>query len=107
MGFIRKITGTQAQIDAGDRNAAAQEAATKQAAASEAAALQTQARAAADQQSLMSARMAAEDQAREAANRPLDTADVQLRGDSTETVSTARRKKRAQFGRSYSSGVSL
>jgi hypothetical protein len=107
MGYLRKLTGAQGQIDAMNANAAASEAATKQAAAGQMAQLQQSARAAADNQAMVSARQAAESAASEAAMQPLGTADVSLSAPQEDTVTAQRSKKRAAYGRNYSSGVSI
>jgi hypothetical protein len=107
MGFIRKITGVQAQIDAAKQNAAAQEKATKQAADAQSESLMSAAKAAADQQSMLAARRVVENKAADLASTPLATADVQLDQSPTESVTARRAKRKATYGRSYSSGVSI
>lgn len=107
MGFVRKITGVQAQIDATNANAAAQEDATKQAAARQQAELMASAKAAADQQAQMAARMAVEQKASDLASAPLESADVQLDQNSPDSVTATRAKRKAAFGRNYSAGVSI
>lgn len=105
MGFVRKITGVQGQIDAAKRNAKAQEDATKQAAAAQAQALNASANAAAQQQAQLAARSAAEAKAASAVSAPLDQADVQL--DDSGATTAARKSRRAVFGKNYSTGVSI
>lgn len=107
MGFVRKITGVQAQIDSTNANAAAQAEATKSAADSQQAALMQSAQASATQQAQLSARSAAEAKASTAVSAPLGKADVQLDTNPTESVSASRNRKRASFGRNYSTGVSI
>lgn len=108
MGFIRKISGVQAQIDATNKNAAAQEDATRQAASQQQQALMDSARAAADQQANAAARMAVERKASDIASAPLESADVQLDQNSPDSVTATRAKRKAAFGRNYaSSGVSI
>jgi hypothetical protein len=107
MGFVRKKTGIQGQIDAAAMNADAQEAATKQAAMAQQRALMDSARAAAASTSQIAARAAAESKAADAASQPLATADVQLDDPTGQDGVAARRTRRASFGRGYSSGVNL
>jgi hypothetical protein len=108
MGFVRKITGVQGQIDATNRNTDAQNNATKQAAQAQAAALQASAQAAADGQAQAAARSAAEQKAADAVSAPLDQADVQLQSNNTDQTTTEQRRTRqASYGRNYSGGVSI
>ena len=107
MGFVRKITGVQSQIDATEQNAAAQENATKQAAAAQTQTLMQNAPATAAQQGQLAARSAAEAKASAAVSQPLDSADVQLQADSPDSAAASRNKRRAAFGRNYSTGVSI
>lgn len=107
MGAVRKITGSQDQTDAINRNADTQAAATKAAADAQQAALMQSAKAAADQQAQMAARNAAEDKARDAASAPLASADVQLEVQPSESAAATRRNRKAAFGRNYSGGVSI
>lgn len=114
MGFVRKITGADAQIKNARREAEAAEknneitaAANKQAADAQAQQMIQSSRAAADTQAMLQARTAAEDKARTVASQPLATANVQLDGDPGESSAATRSKRRAQFGRNYSSGVSI
>lgn len=109
IGFVRKVTGVQGQIDAANANAEAQVQATEQASKASAQAQQDSARAAADQQAMLAARNAAETAASDAASQPLETADVQLDTNSGESASATRRTRRAVFGKNYgsSSGVSI
>lgn len=104
MGFVRKITGVQSQIDATNKNADAQIEATKKSAELNQAALAETARAAAEQQAMMSARNAATDKAKEAISTPTESVQVDLAASETPTT---RRGRRAQFGRGVSSGVSI
>jgi hypothetical protein len=108
MGFVRKLTGVQKQIDATNRNADAQIKAAKMAADSQVAALNAGAKAVADNQRLAADRARVEQTASEAANIPMGVADVALDAGATESVGVARRKVRAQFGKgSYSAGVGI
>lgn len=108
MGFIRKITGVQGQIDATNANAKAQEDATREAARMQQQSLMESARAAADSQAQQAARMAVEQKAADVAGAPLESADVQLDQNSPDSVTATRSKRRAAFGRNYaSSGVSI
>lgn len=107
MGFIRKITGVQDQIDATNRNADEQAAATEQAAKAQQAALAASAKAAADSQAQMAARSAAEEKAKDVASAPLAAADVQLDANAPDSVTATRAKRKASYGRNYSGGVSI
>jgi hypothetical protein len=107
MGKIRKWTGADAQINAARANAAAQEESTKQAADAQLRTLTDSARAAAQQQTQIAARLAAENKASAAATAPLATADVQLDETGGADPAAQRRTRRAAFGRSYNSGVNL
>lgn len=102
MGFVRKITGVQAQTDAANRNADAQETATKEATKNQAAALAASAKAAAQQQAQIAARSAAESLAEDAAKAPLGTAEVRLDTSGDESVVKAKNQRKASFGREYS-----
>jgi hypothetical protein len=107
MGFLRKITGVQGQIDATNRNAQAQADATVQASRDQQAALSASAKAAADAQGQIAARAAVEAKASEAASQPLDSADVQLDASPTESVAATRAKRKVSYGRNYAGGVSI
>lgn len=107
MGYVRKKTGVQGQIDAANRNADAQIAATKQAADQAQQQLMLAAKAAAEQQAMIAGRMAAEKKASDAAGQPLDVAEVQLDEAPTQSAIAAKRSKRASFGRNYSTGVGI
>lgn len=102
MGFIRKITGVQAQIDAAARNADAQIAATQQAAINTQGTLNAQAKAAADQMAMQAAREAVADKAAAVIGQPLATAEVALE----DPTARPQRKTRGAFGRG-TSGVSI
>ena len=103
MGFLRKVSGVQSQIDATNRNADAQIEATQKAAEMNQQQLAETARAAAEQQSMMAARNAAMDKAKDAVSVPTESVQVDLAA--TETPGT-RRNRRAQFGRG-NTGVSI
>lgn len=107
MGFIRKITGVQAQIDSANRNADIQEQGIRESAAAQQRELQQSAKAAADQQSMLAARNAAEAKAADAAALPLGVAEVQLAKDTGQSATAARRTRRAKYGTGYSTGVSI
>lgn len=107
MGFVRKITGVQGQIDAANRNADEQNAATKAAADAQTQQLMQSAKAAADAQRNAAARMAVEDKAASAASAPLAVADVQLDEDASTSVSARRNQRKAAFGKNYSTGVGI
>jgi hypothetical protein len=105
MGRLRKYSGVQRQIDAQNTNAANQAAAVKEAAAAQQADLVAQAKAAADQQQLLIERQQVEQQVAEIASAPVGVADVALTAPTTEGVGEARRRRRAEFGVGYNSGV--
>lgn len=107
MGFVRKLTGADAQARAIQNNADQQAAAMTQSANMQKQQLMDQARASADQQAQASARASAEDKARAAASLPLASADVQLASGAEDTSASARKAKKVAFGRNYSSGVSI
>jgi hypothetical protein len=107
MGAVRKLTGVDKQVDAANKNTDAQVQATAQAAAQQQQALMASARAAADQQAQLAARSAAESKAATAASAPLETADVQLDPDASESAAGGKARRRAAFGRNYSTGVSV
>jgi len=107
MGFMRKISGTQAQIDA-TRNAAELEAKNAEATARASAdALNQSSAAVAQNQRMLAERTKVEAAAREAVSKPLQSADVQLMENPTESTGAAQRRKRATFGRGASSSVSI
>jgi hypothetical protein len=108
MGFVRKVTGVQGQIDTANRNADAQEAATRQSADMAAAASRDAAQAAATQQAQLAARNVVQEKVAEVASAPLDQAEVQLAETPTGSASGVARKRRAVYGTgAYSSGVSI
>lgn len=114
MGALRKVTGVDAQIKNAKKQAVAAEQsnqlqadANRQASEAQAQSLVASARAAADTQAMLAARSQAEDKARTVASQPLATADVQLDAPPSDTSAGERSKRRAQFGRNYSSGVSI
>ena len=105
MGFVRKITGVQKQIDIAKQNAKTQEDAVKQSAQmAERAAMQS-AKAAADQQAMMAQRSVAEQKANDAVSTPLATAEVSV--DTGQASTSDVRRRRAKFGRDYSAGVNI
>lgn len=104
MGFLRRLTGAQQQIDAADKNAKLQEDATRQAAANQAAAMNAAANAAAQQQALAAERAAAQDKAEAIVSAPLAAPDVSVANEA-QGATSARRQRRARFGQSFSGGV--
>lgn len=105
MGFLRKITGAQGQIDAAKRNAAAQEEDTKRAARAAESQMMQAAKSAADSQAMLAARSAAEQKASDAVSVPLASVDVSV---DTEAAATSDvRRRRAKFGRDYSTDVNI
>lgn len=107
MGFVRKITGQQKQIDAANRNADAQVKATEQAARDQQAAAAAAAIAAANAQRAAAERDRVTRAASDAASTPMGTADVALDAPESESAGITRKRTRAQFGKSYGSGVSI
>ena len=107
MGTVRKLTGAQGQIDAANRNADAQLEASKQATQGQVQALNASATAAANAQKQAAARSQAEAAAAAAVSAPLAVAEVALDPAATESGAATARKKRAQFGKSFSSGVNI
>lgn len=107
MGTVRKFTGVDKQVEATNRNAAAQEAALKASTDAQVQQAQDAARAAADAQSQQAARMAAEDKASTAAAAPLETAEVQLDAPTAESATASKATRRARYGRGYSGGVQI
>lgn len=105
MGFLRKITGVQGQIDASKRNAAAQEDETKRSAREAETQMMQAAKAAADSQVMLAARSAAEQKASDLVSVPLANVDVSVDTDSTATSDV--RRRRAKFGRDYNTGVNI
>lgn len=105
MGFVRKITGVQGQIDAAKRNAKTQEDALKQSAQQAEANAMSAAKSAADSQAQIAARSVAEQKAQDAVSTPLAQVDVSVDTDSTSTSDV--RRRRAKFGKDYSVGVNI
>lgn len=106
-GFVRKITGATAEVNATNANTAAQVAATTQAANAQQSALAASAQAASQGQAQLAARSAAEDKAQQAASTPLGQADVQLGADQTDSVTSTTNRRKAQFGQNYGGGVQI
>jgi hypothetical protein len=106
MGFHRKMSGQQGQIDAAKENTAMQERAAKQAAEASAAAAQASVQAAADQQRNMQERAAIEEDVRTSMDKPIEQVDVQLNAANSNSSGSTKRR-RAQFGRNYGSGSSV
>lgn len=108
MGWLKKVTGAQAQIDAVNANEAATSAAAKQTAADNIKQSQEQAMAAAREQQQIAARQVASDAAAAAVSAPLDSADVQLDAPTDTSASAASAARRKKFGTGvYQSGVSI
>lgn len=107
MGFVRKLTGVQGQIDATNANTDSQVQAAKQAADAQVQALNASAKAATDAARMAADRERAAGAAADAASKPLAVADVALDAGAAESVVAGRRSRRAQFGKNYSSGVSI
>lgn len=108
MGFLRKITGAQGQINAMNKNTSAQIKAARETADAQVAALNDSARAAADNQRNMAERAKVEDAASESLNQPMGVADVALDAPQAGSSIAGVRKRRQQFGTGYSSsGVNI
>lgn len=107
MGFVRKLTGVQGQIDATNRQADLQIAAAKQAADAQVAALNSASQAASDAQRLAADRARVESVAAASASQPLAVADVALDPATEGSALGTRRKTRALFGRGAGTGVSI
>ncbi len=104
MGFLRKLTGTQGQIDATHRNADVQVAALEQSARDATAQAQASAQAAANQQKMLVERAAAERAAAEAVGQPVEQAEVRL-GPTEGSLANRSKARRAKFGQSSTTGV--
>lgn len=109
MGFVRKLTGADAQVKAMNKQADNQIKAAKDAANAQVAALNASAQAAAEAQRTAADRANVERVAAESASQPMAVADVVLDIAQPGSAATGRRKTRAQFGTGYSSdsGVSI
>lgn len=108
MGWLKKVTGAQAQIDAANANEAATSAAAKETAAANIKQSQEQAMAAAREQQQIAARQVASDAAQAAVSLPLQSADVQLDAPTDASAAATSAAKRKKFGTGvYSSGVSI
>lgn len=107
MGFVRKLTGAQGQIDSVKRQTSANIAAAKQAADAQVRALNDSARAAADAQRMTAERAKVEEAAADIASRPMEVADIALDPVVNESLATSRRRTRAQFGSGRATGVSI
>jgi hypothetical protein len=107
MGFLKKVTGVQGQIDAMNRNADSQIAAAKSAAQAQTKALNDAAQATAEAQAQAAARSQVEAAAREAVSKPLDVADVALDVPTQGSSIAAARRRRNQFGQNYDSGTGV
>lgn len=107
MGWLRKVTGIQAQINAAKANAANSIAALKATQQATVSAQVDQARTATEQQAAAIARESAISKANDMLDVPMETADVQVEATGTESAAAASRRKRGQFGRDWYSGVQL
>lgn len=108
MGWLKKVTGAQAQIDATNQNEQATSAATRATAQANINQSQEAARQAAQSASLIVERQAAADKASAAVSLPLDTAEVQLDSPTTDSAAGAANKKRRAWGTgAYSTGVNI
>jgi hypothetical protein len=106
MGFVRKLTGAdQAKktADAAKKQADAQVQALKEESQRSAMAAMTAAKATADSQTIAAGRLQAEAAAAEAVSGPLGKADVALDENGGDSSTADVRKRKAKFGRNYSS----
>lgn len=109
MGFIRKLTGAdqaKKQAEALNKQAEIQSQALKEEGQRATMAAMTAAKATADSQSLAASRLQAEQRASEAVSGPLGSAEVSL-DDANDGSTQDVKKRRAKFGRNYSSGVGV
>jgi hypothetical protein len=102
MGFHRKMSGQQGQIDAAKENTRMQEKAAKQAAEAASASAQASAQAAADQQRNMQERAQVEADVKANLDKPAENVDVQIDAPNTNSAGATKRR-RATFGRNYGS----
>lgn len=108
MGWLRKVTGAQDQIDAANENEANTSAAAKATAQANIEQSQQQALEAARQQQQIAARQVASDAAQAAVSAPIQTAQVQLDAPSTDSAAGTAARKRKQFATgTYSTGVGI
>ncbi len=103
MGFVRKITGVQGQIDATNRAADIEAKNAAETARASADALNQSAAALAQNQKMLAERAKVEEAANSAMSRPLATADVQLAEAPTMSGAESSRRRRAKFGRGSAS----
>lgn len=111
MGLVRqavsKITGADVQADQAERAAQDQAAATRSAADAAARASQEQAAQASRSMDSSAARAAAQAQAADMADKPVENPDVQLGRNNGVSASGVARARRAKFGTGTSGGVSI
>jgi hypothetical protein len=108
MGWLRKVTGAEAQIKAARKNEEATSAATKATAQANIKQAQEQALEAARQQQLISERAAVAEEAAAAVSLPLDTAEVRLDAPTDSSAAAAGRAKRKKFATGiYTTGVGI
>lgn len=104
MGFVRKVTGQQAAVDAANRQADEQRRALEQSSRAQASALAQQAASAARSTAMQVQRDAAQARFSDALNQNPDSVDVQL---DDPAASGGRRGRRAVFGVGSASGVRI
>ena len=104
---IRKLTGTDEQIKSANRNAAAQIAATEAASAAAQRAAMDSARAMSIQQQQLSERARIEMAVRDIQQQPQEVAEISLAEEDGESLVSKRRRRQAQFGTGYTTGVSI
>jgi hypothetical protein len=107
MGWLRKITGVQGQMDAANRNADAQIAATQAAEQNTVAQMNANAKAVSEQQAQFAARQRAEAEAAAAAALPLEQAEVRLDEASGMSAGQERRARKRKFGQTANTGVNI
>lgn len=107
MGFVRKITGQQASIDAQQRAADMQAAAIKASSEQAAKAARDSATQATASQAAAAARNAAVGAASDSLATPMDNPDIQLGGPAPLAAGQTTRKRKAAFGVGMDSGVNI
>ena len=107
MGFIRKVTGQQAAIDAQQRAAEQQAAAVKASSEAAAKAARDSAAQAATSQAAAAARNAAVGAASDSLALPMENPDIQISGPVPASAGETTRKRKAAFGVGVDTGVNI
>lgn len=107
MGWFRKVTGQQGQINRQRDALAQQEAAAREAAAKQTAAMQESARAAAQAVVTQQERQAASAAASDMLSKPMAEADVSVGEGDTSRPGKFRQRLAGTVNRIYNSGVSI